>query len=43
MFCVQYPFFPKNRAVYIDNVESCCRAGQATDDNMAHSHCMLGT
>jgi hypothetical protein len=24
-----------------DNVEKCCRAGQATDDNMAHAHCML--
>jgi len=20
-----------------------CRAGQTTDDNMAHAHCMLGT
>ena len=26
-----------------DNVEKCSRAGQATDDNMAHAHCMLGT
>jgi hypothetical protein len=24
-----------------DNVEKYCRAGQATDDNMAHVHCML--
>ena len=24
-----------------DNVEKYCRAGQATDDNMAHAHCML--
>jgi len=24
-----------------DNVEKNCRAGQATDDNMAHAHCML--
>jgi hypothetical protein len=23
-----------------DNVEKYCRAGQATDDNMAHAHCM---
>jgi hypothetical protein len=23
-------------------VEKYCRAGQATDDNMAHAHCMLG-
>jgi len=22
-------------------VEKCCRAGQATDDYMAHAHCML--
>ena len=26
-----------------DNVEKYCRAGQATDDNMAHAHGMLGT
>jgi hypothetical protein len=26
-----------------DNVEKYCRAGQATDDNMAHAHCMLDT
>jgi hypothetical protein len=24
-------------------VEKCCRAGQATDNNMAHAHCMLDT
>jgi len=24
-------------------VELCCRAGQTTDDNMAHVHCMLDT
>ena len=24
-----------------DNVEKYFRAGQATDDNMAHAHCML--
>ena len=24
-------------------VEKYCRAGQATDGNMAHSHCMLDT
>jgi hypothetical protein len=24
-----------------DNVKKYCRAGQATDDNMAHAHCML--
>jgi hypothetical protein len=26
-----------------DNVETRCRAGQATDDNMAHAHCKLDT
>jgi hypothetical protein len=31
-------FFFENRAVY---VEKYCTAGQATDDNMAHAHCML--
>jgi hypothetical protein len=36
-------FFFKNRAFFLDNVEKCCRAGQATDDNMAHAHCMLDT
>jgi len=25
------------------NVEKLCRVGQATDDNMAHVHCMLDT
>jgi hypothetical protein len=25
-----------------DNVEKYCRTEQATDDNMAHAHCMLG-
>jgi len=27
----------------LDNVEKHCRDGQATDDNMAHAHCMLDT
>ena len=26
-----------------DNVKKYCREGQATDDNTAHAHCMLGT
>ena len=26
-----------------DNLEKFCTAGQATDDNMAHARCMLGT
>jgi len=25
------------------NVEKYCRARQASDDNMAHAHCMLDT
>ena len=34
-------FFSENRAV--DNVEKYCRAGKATDENMAHAHFMLDT
>jgi hypothetical protein len=26
-----------------ENVEKFCRAGQGTDDNMAHAHCVLDT
>jgi len=26
-----------------EKVEKFCTAGQATDDNMAHAHCMLDT
>jgi len=26
-----------------ENVEKCCRAGPAADDNMAYAHCMLDT
>jgi hypothetical protein len=26
-----------------DNVDRCCKAGQATDKNMVHEHCMLDT
>jgi hypothetical protein len=40
-FCVQKTFF-ENRAVY-EIVEKYCRAGLATDDNMAHAHCILDT
>jgi hypothetical protein len=35
------PFF-ENRA-FLDNVEKYSKARQATDDNMAHVHCMLDT
>ena len=33
-------FFLKSCSLW-ENVEKYCRAGQATDDNMAHAHCML--
>jgi hypothetical protein len=33
--------FFENRAG--DNEEKYCRGGQATGDNMAHAHCILGT
>ena len=36
-------FFFENPTVYEINVEKYCRAGQATDDNMARAHCMLDT
>jgi hypothetical protein len=35
-------FFWKSRRLW-DNVEKYYRAGQATDVNMAHVHCMLDT
>ena len=35
-------FFRKSCCLW-DNVEKCCRAGQATDGNMVHVHCMLDT
>jgi len=34
--------FRKSFIVY-ENVEKYCRAGQTTDDNMVHAHCMLDT
>jgi len=36
-------FFSRKSCLLWDNMEKCCRAGQATDDNMAHAHCMLDT
>jgi hypothetical protein len=36
-------FFPQKSCRLWDNVAKYCRAGQATDDNMAHAHCMLVT
>ena len=35
-------FFSRKSCRLWDNVERYCRAGQATDDNMAHARCMLG-
>ena len=35
-------FFFENSAVY-ENVEKYCRAGQDTDDNTGHAHCILNT
>ena len=35
-------FFRKSCRLW-ENVGKYCRAGQATDDNMAHAHCMLDT
>jgi len=35
--CITY--FRKSSSLW-DNVENFSRAGQATDDNMAHAHCM---
>jgi len=35
-------FFRKSCHLW-DNVENVCRTGQATDDNMAHAHCMMDT
>jgi hypothetical protein len=34
-------FFGRKSCRLWDNVQKCCKAGQATDDNMAHAHCML--
>jgi len=34
-------FFIENSCCSRDTVEKQCRAGQATEDNMAHAHCML--
>ena len=40
---ITFFFFLQNRAVLRDNVEKSRRARQATDDNMAHAHCVLDT
>ena len=43
MFSNLFFFSPRKLCRLLDNVEKYCRAGQATDDNMAHAHCMLDT
>jgi len=35
-------FFFRKFYLLCDNVEKYCGAGQATDDDMAHVHCVLG-
>jgi hypothetical protein len=42
LFFVQKPFFRKSCQTW-DDVEIFCGSWQATDDNMAHAHLMLGT
>ena len=39
--CSENVFLIENRAVYEIVKKKYCRAVQATDDNMAHAHCML--
>ena len=36
-------FFSRKLFLLRYNVEKYCTAGQTTDDNMAHAHCMLDT
>jgi len=36
-------FFFFRKSCLLWDVEKWCRAGQATDGNMAHAHCMLDT
>jgi len=36
-------FFFRKSSRLLDNVIRYCTAGQATDDNMAHAHCMQDT
>jgi hypothetical protein len=36
-------FLFENRVVYETKLKSNCRAGQSTDENMAHTHYMLDT
>ena len=41
-FCSIF-FFSQKSYFLCDNVEIYCRAGQATNENIAHAHCMLNT
>ena len=41
--CSITPPPPENRAVYYIIWGKRCTSGQATDDNIAHAHCMLDT
>jgi hypothetical protein len=38
-----FKFFNRKSYLSLNNVGKYCRDRQATDDNMAHAHCMLGT
>jgi len=42
IFCSIF-FSLKKSCRLLDNAEKYCRAGQVTDDNMAHAHCILDT
>jgi hypothetical protein len=42
-FYIQTLFFVEIRVVYENNMEKYGTDGEATDDNMAHTHCMPGT
>jgi len=42
-FVVKNFFPPEILAVYETVWKKYCRAGQTTDDSMAHAHCMLAT
>jgi hypothetical protein len=43
LFPVTFPSPPRKSCRLWDNVEEYSIDGQATDDNMAHEHCMLRT
>jgi len=42
LFSIAFIFLRESCRLW-DNVEKYCRTGQATDDSMAHGHCMLYT